>query len=186
MAFLKNPVGLPKRKGMIYRARIWMLLGVGLVGLAVPEAAAQEFGRIGNYEIEGVPYRVFTKIGEPTVQVYVVGQAGAGLYEVGASTDMVRLFTFAGGAVPVDTRTLKREVTVRLYRLQGGTRQVIYEAPALAMLEQPGGTPALQDGDVMVVEAVEEAKNRFTWREAFQIVSTVASLVLLVERFRRL
>ncbi len=167
-------------------ARIWVLVLLGMAGLQGPEARAQEFGRIGDYEIQGVPYVVFAKVGEPTVQVYVVGTAGTGLYEVGASTDLVRLFTFAGGTVPANTRTVRREVTVRVYRLQGGVRQVVYEAPALEMISQPGGTPALQDGDVMVIEAVEEPKQRFTWREGLQILTSAASIVLLIDRLRRL
>lgn len=142
---------------------------------------AQEFGRVGDVEAVGTSYHVFTRPGEATVQVLVLG-AGGGIYEVAADTEIDEFLALMGGVPSFGVRSDKNriEVTIRLYRGQEGARTLIYEAPIEEMLTNPGQYPELRDEDVFVVETVE--KSRIGWRDVLSIFTSVSSLILLVDR----
>lgn len=161
--------------------RIPLTLCVAIILTATP-ALAQEFGRAGDIQTSGTSYHVFTRPGEATMQVELQGTvAQPGLYEVSTGISLGRLLTLAGGA-PFTTPNpdIKRSVTVRVYRQQGGSRTTIYEAPYEEMLQEPSAHPTLQENDIVVVQTTD--RQRFTWRNALSIVGSVAGVLLVVDR----
>ena len=105
----------------------------------------------------------------------------AGVYVVGETTTLTKLLALAGGTGTGDGNERSRvETTVRMLREQGGERVVVYEAEADATLREPRAHPALMDGDMVVVET--EVHSRFNLRDTLGIVSSLATLTLLVLR----
>jgi hypothetical protein len=170
----------------LFLPRILTALGIVLVlsGLHIPDARAQEFGRIADLETN-VAYFYHARPGEPTVQVSVWGTVPRpGIYEVPDTTELDKLLTMAGG-VPLEPRTENQnrpEVTVRLFRPRaGGQRSLLFKAPMDSML---AGTapryPQLGDNDILVVET--ETDRSFTWRDGLTVGSSLISVALLIVR----
>ena len=133
-------------------------------------------------EVAGVPYMRYAKPGETTVQVMVVGAVGApGIYVIGESTRLDELLALSRGLgtgmTPANTT---QKSTVQLYRRQGGERVLIYEASVEDMLREPDTYPELQDDDIFRVDTV--VRQRWTWREGLQVVSSAASLIFVAVR----
>lgn len=152
---------------------------------AVPLAHAQEYGRVEKTESNVNSYFYHVQPGNATVQVQVLGDVGAsGLYEVDQGTDLGQLLALSGGPFSNSRQHLtRRTVTVRLYRHQSPTRELFYEADLEHAMTDTEAYPTLQDGDVLSVEITE--RRRFSWRDGFTIVNTVALLALAAERFSR-
>ena len=148
--------------------------------LALP-AQAQEIGRVGDIETAGTSYHVFARPGEATVQILVLGDGG-GIYKIGAETKLDEFLALIGGAPGFGVRTSqsRTSVTIQLYRVEGGRRTLVYEAPMEQMFTEPGQYPRLQDGDVFVVETKE--RNRIGWRDVLSVVTGISAIVLLVAR----
>jgi len=166
----------------------WWIVSCLLGVVLVPASQAQEtgeFGRINDIVASGTLYHVFARPGDATVQIMVIGaEEGSGIYEVTEGTDLTRLLVLASGLSlqPQDQRT-RREVTIRLYREQGGRRAIIYEAPLVDMLGEPAQTPVLQDGDILQVEIIE--RRRFGWRDGLTVITAVATVTLAIDRVIR-
>lgn len=168
---------------MLHKSVICCLLAAAV---AVSEGRAQEFGRVGDIETRGTSYYVFARPGDATVQVLVMG-LGGGIYEISNGTRLDELLALVGGASDTNigqrTERQVRTTTVRLYRMQGPQRVLIYEAPLQEMLLEPGTYPTLQDEDLFIVETLDET--RFDWRDGLRIVTSAASVLLLIERIVR-
>lgn len=130
---------------------------------------------------QGTAYRVYAQPGEATIEVLVLGDASSGIYVVGATTDLSEMLALIGGAgserTTPDTEVKK---TIRLLRGEGGQRAVVYEARFEELLRDPAAYPALRDGDIFTVET--ETSSRFNLRDTLSIVSSLASVTLLVLR----
>ena len=163
-----------------------MLLLAATMVLMVSPVCAQEFDRLGDITSSGTSYHVFARSGEATVQVLVLGDGGSsGIYEVGEGTDLSELLVLTGGAgLRSPQRGETREVTVRLFRREGGSRTNIYEARLEDMLRSPGTYPQLVDGDLLEVESV--MRQRIKWTEVIRTLASFASLGIALERVIRL
>ncbi len=129
----------------------------------------------------GTSYHIFAQPGEPTVEVFVLGDASSGVYVVGETTNLLQLLALTGaGASVIDDADYVRDATVRLMREQGGTRAVVYERPFESFLAEPASYPQLQNGDIFTVEV--EQRRKIGVREYLQYVSSLASITLLVLR----
>lgn len=130
---------------------------------------------------QGTSYHVFAQPGEATIEVLVLGDASAGIYVVGADTNLSKFLALIGGAGAESTSD-EREVTktVRLLREEAGQRVVVYEAEVEELVRDPSAYPQLQDGDVFSIET--EVSRRFNLRETLSIVSSLSTLTLLVIR----
>ena len=158
------------------------LLLLGAAG-ALP-AQAQEFGRIQDTQTN-TAYFFYAQPGEATVQVALWGVPQPGLYEIPDSTDLGRLLTLAGG-VQMEARREGRKpprITVRLYRPAQSRDEPLVEARAQEILQGEVDAPPLKEDDIVVVETVQPTS--FTWQDGLSIVSTAASLTLLVLRILR-
>lgn len=156
--------------------------------LTAPPVDAQAFGRVEDMQSSVAGYFTHVSSGDPTTQVYVWGSVGApGVYEVSADTDLGKLISLAGG--PADapiTEDVEQTTTVRVYRIAGGDREVIYEAVVDQLVREPGRYPTLQDGDVVELETEIEQTDRFTWRDGVSVITGVAAVVLAIERITSL
>ena len=159
-------------------------LGILIIGfLLAGTTHAQQVGRIGSVQASGVPYRTFAEAGEATIRIYVVGGTGsAGLYEVGENTRFDEFLALAGISPPPVQPQTRQQINVRLYHQEGGERVLVMDQRLEELLRQnPNQYPQLQDGDFLRV--VVQSRNRFTWRDAFQVVRTATSLVTLLRVF---
>ena len=154
-----------------------------LVCSITPLVQAQEFKRFDNINAEGVSYHIFAKQGEATVQILVLGSvASPGVYEIGVGIELDQLLALTGGTTLATSTGSETRVTVRLFREGTGRRDLVYEAPLERMLAEPGLYPPLQDGDVLTVETITIERDRFGWRDALSIVTSLTSIVLLIDR----
>jgi hypothetical protein len=131
----------------------------------------------------GVSYFVFTERGEPTMEVYVVGAARTGIYQVGTGTSLVKLLALAGGVNEESLETDKIIVTasVEVRRRQGDEMQLLYAADPNQLLVEPGRHPVLQSGDLVVLNVeTERLPDRITLRDVLDVTARVASLVSVV------
>ena len=129
----------------------------------------------------GTAYYMFTAPGQQTHRIIVLGAVAPGIYEIGEGTTLSELVALVRGNPTGEVSDqVSREVTVQLYREEGGQRSVIYDADYDDFLRRPAAHPALQDGDVLVVEVVSKQRTRL--RDILQITSSLASLTLLVIR----
>ena len=163
---------------------------MALLFLASVPANAQVF-ELDDFENSGGSYHTFYTPGEATIRVNVVGAIGAaGIWDIGVSVDLGMLVALAGGptaqvaARSEGSSTSFSEGTVKLFRLAGGRRDLIYEAPLDRMLQEPDLYPPLQDGDAVLLETVTTTKNKMTWRDAILIFNTVVSTAVLIDNLR--
>ncbi len=181
-AFAQSVVGKTYRS--MKRSRPFLIICIGtLVCSITPLVQAQEFNRFDNMRAEGTSYHIFAKQGEATIQILVLGKMGSsGIYEVGVGIELDQLLALTGGTIPAASTGSETRVTVRLFREGTGRRDLVYEAPLERMLAEPGLYPPLQDGDVLTVETFTIERDRFGWRDALSIVTSLTSIVLLIDR----
>ena len=138
----------------------------------------------------GVANFYFARPGDFTILVSVWGGARSGRYEVPIGTDVGQLLSLAGGP-GMDVRGFEgptaggrvrdrgTKTTVRLSRLQGEGREIIMELRIEDLLRLKEETIPLQDGDIIMVDSYRA----FNIWDAFGVMGTAASIILLVDRF---
>lgn len=147
------------------------------------EAQAQEVGRLGTITASGVPYFVYAEAGQPTMQIYVVGGGAGGIYEVEADIRFDKFLTLATLS-PGAQGGQRQQITVRLYRTVAGQRQLVLEQDVKELLAaNPSTYPTLQEEDFVNIEI--RTRQRFDWRDGLRILTSVSSLILLVDRLGR-
>lgn len=170
---------------VIARGLLVSVLGCIMGSMMGPTgASAQQVGRMNNITANGVPYFVYAETGEPTIQVYVVGGGAGGIYEVGVGTPFDTFLALAS-IEPGTTGQTQQKVTVRLLRTnEAGERQVILEGQPEELLQaDPETYPRLRDGDFINVEV--STRQRFGWRDGLQILTSLTSIIVLVDRLAR-
>lgn len=124
----------------------------------------------------------YAEPGQPTMEVSVWGAVRIpGRYQVQPDTDLLELMSFAGGPVlQPDRSDADQRVIVTVTRQEGGQRSVLLEKTVPELTSSPEALPALQQGDIVTVNA--EIKNRLQLRDFAVFTSTLASLTLVVLR----
>lgn len=155
---------------------LWFVLSGG-------GALAQDL--TGGMQTQGTSYHVFARPGQNTVQVMVLGSGvQPGLYELGEGTDLSQLVALGGFGPGARQSNNRRSITIELYRDNAaGQRERVYVSDFDDFLQRRTDYPVLQMGDVVRVEIVE--RERFSWRDALQVVTAAASLTLAIERISR-
>ena len=130
-------------------------LALSVGALATPPGAAAQsmLGRAEATTTNADAAFYYVRAGTASVRVQVLGAVRApGLYEVSEGTALGPVLALAGGptlgTTPAGTRS---EATVRLFRPGTDGEEVAFEAP-LERLVGDAATPALRDGDVLLVE----------------------------------
>lgn len=146
-----------------------LLLGGGAFAQGVPAAS-------------GVAVYRYAQPGQPTKDIQVWGAVRSpGVYQVERDADLLTLLTIAGGpAVPSTDDRAVRNVSVRVVRDPGGARTVVLDTTLDALTSDAAPLPALQHGDL--VSLAVETRQRFTWRDALSITTSVAALAVLILR----
>ena len=159
-----------------------LCLFLALLALSVLSTKAQTFGEVEDRQTNVPSYFFHVLPGESTMQVYVWGTVRApGLYVVSEETDLGELLSLAGGPELNAIRNNdRREVTVRLYHIEGATRTVAYEALLEEMVAEPGEYPPLHGGDV--IEVATHDIQGFSWRDILTVAGAAAAVALAVER----
>lgn len=150
------------------------LLLVLLLGVLAPTLRAQ-----GVTTISGVSVFRYAEPGMSTEDIRVWGAVRSpGIYQIEPTTDLLTLLTLAGGPLIAgeDDRTI-REVDVRVIREPEGVREIVLDLPLDDLLSTDAQLPDLQDGDLVSLRA--RSQQRFTWRDALSIATTVGTAVLL-------
>lgn len=130
----------------------------------------------------GVAVFRYAEPGEPTKAVQLWGAVRSpGIYELERDADLLLLLTLAGGPAVAaeDDRTI-RSVRVRVIRDPSGARTVVLDTDLNALTADAAPLPALHDGDLVTLTA--EMRQRFTWRDALSITTSIASLAVLLLR----
>lgn len=145
-------------------------------------AAAQPSVSAAGVEQTNTAYYSFLRTGEVPMEVFVLGEVHApGVYAVGLGTDLDHLLALAGGvAYSSQQEDIERDVSVRLYHVAGSTRTLAYEQSLDHVLAGSPALPAIEDGDVVVVD-VEQRSGWLTFDTAIQVFSALATLVLLID-----
>jgi hypothetical protein len=168
---------------MAYLIRITLLSAVLLLGPVNPEQAQAQFSGLQS---EGTNYYTFARAGENTIQLLMIGDTNRdGIYEIGEGTDLAEFIAVSGGVGEgVRSGRERRTVRIRLIRdTQEGRREVVYEADLSDFLMRDTAYPTLESGDIVRVEV--ERNERLGVREILQVVSTLTTIGLLIERIAR-
>ncbi|AXJ01739.1 hypothetical protein CYPRO_2497 [Cyclonatronum proteinivorum] len=178
--------------------RTALILSLSLFLFFAQQADAQTMGRQGSsltqlYSVsEQMPNHFrFVRTGEPSITVVVIGSVvRPGTYEVREGTDMNELMLYTGGpaAIGARTRRITPDVNFFLSRtMEGEGRRIIFETTFEAYTTEFVDFPVMQDFDVVIVET--DPVPTQLWREILsltsQILSIIASIAVIVWRFRR-
>jgi hypothetical protein len=177
-----------------YPVRNYVLLvaGILLFALSTNIVEGQTFDRADTFSpgIYGssVANYYFARPGDFTILVSVWGAVGrSGRYEIPVGSDIGDLLSLAGGpgadvrgviGADVYARRGAGTTTVRLSRLQGQGREIIMELRIEDLLRLREDTVPLQEGDVIMIDTIR----RFNIWDLFTLISTSASLILLLDR----
>lgn len=157
------------------------LLSVPLMIVLASAPVVAQSPRPTDVIAQGTSYFIFASPGEATIELLVLGNTASGIYVVGETTTFIELIALAGGlGAGEGDGSVRVERTVRLLRQQGGQSVAVYEADAEQLLKETSAHPVLMEGDILTVET--ETKNRFSLRDTLTIVSSLASVTLLVLR----
>lgn len=154
---------------------VWLIGGMLLVGSSVVQAQIPE--TTGNVAV----FR-HADPGVPTMAISVWGAVRAtGRYEVERDTDLLQLLTLAGGpALAAQQSGREQHLTIQISRGAPGQRTVVYEARLRELAGSRTTYPALQDGDIVLVE--EHSRTRFDWRDVLRVVSSAGTVALVILR----
>ena len=165
---------------MVMRTTVLLLTTIVLFG--VSSASAQDPTNLNRSRLNTAAYYNYSEQGDVTILVHVWGALRyPGLYEVPHGTRLSVLFSLAGGPqIGERSKRSKRTVDVKLVRVLGGERGVIYETSMENQIIVTNEDPVLQSGDVLSVESV--IRQGISWRDVFPVVAAVASLALAIDR----
>lgn len=133
-------------------------------------------------QLNSAAFYGFAESGDVTIQVHVWGAVSfPGLYEVPRDTKLSTLISLGGGPLMGERiNRARRHMTVKLYRFNGVDHEVIFESATENKILELQDDPILMPNDILSFESV--VSQRFSWRDIFSVVSTAATLVLLIDR----
>lgn len=130
----------------------------------------------------GVAVFRYANPGQPTMDIRVWGAVRSpGVYQVERDADLLDVLTLAGGpAIPSEDDRSVRSVNVEILRETAGTRAVVVATTLAALTALDTPLPDLQDGDLVSLSV--QTRQRFTWRDALSVTTSVAALAVLILR----
>ncbi len=96
------------------------------------------------------------------------------------TTRLDELFAMTGGSQQRESPEISSEVDVKLFREDGGKRQLVYQDLLESMLTEPGRYPPLAEGDVLIID--QHLRRKFGWREGLSVLTAVGTFALVVDR----
>jgi hypothetical protein len=138
----------------------------------------------GNATMNNPTVKEYGRSGYQKITVYVWGNADTGVWRVEQGTDLLEFVSVVSRLQLVDDDPRERKIeTLRIYRDQAQDETPFFEQRVETLFSKRGDYPALQDGDILVLET--KTKSRFTWRDVAQVTGTIAAVVntyLLLDR----
>ena len=132
-------------------------------------------------------YYKFADPTDITIDLKVWGAVShPGLYEVRQGMRLSTLLSLAGGPQGAERTTgTSRILTIRLWRPQpsGGPYEAIFETQMEDEIVVLNDDPVLLSGDVIVVDEV--VKQLFNWRDGLSILTSVGTLILIIDNLTR-
>ena len=124
--------------------------------------------------------------GYPRMTIYVWGNADNGVWNVEKGTDLLEFVSVISRTRMSENSPDRRRIEkLSLYRDQRpGHGEPFYETDVKAMFAARDSYPALQEGDILVLET--QTRSRFTWRDIARVTGTIAALVNTYLLFDRL
>lgn len=169
----------------VHRLRRLVLLAGCLASLFLAAPAwAQGYGRVEETKTNMGTYHHFTRIGTPTVQVNVLGAVQAtGIYELSEGSRLKQLLALTGGpSLGPRQKVNTRHVTIRIFKAGTGSSTPDYTGTLDQVITaRPEADPLLGDGDTVMIDVIE--RQGFSWRDSISMISVLASVGLILERF---
>ena len=130
----------------------------------------------------GVAVYRYANPGQPTMEISVWGAVRSpGVYQVERNVDLIDVLTLAGGpAIPSEDDRTVQKVNVEILRDAGAGRIPVLATTLSALTVRDTPLPDLQDGDLVSLTA--QTRQRFTWRDALSVTTSVAALAILILR----
>ena len=152
---------------------VWLLVA----GFAGTSAQAQ----IPDVASSGAYYR-FAESADNTMEIKVWGAVtNPGFYEVREGLNLSTVLSLAGGPkAAVRVRSTSSTFRVQLYRLRQDRYQLFTETIMENEITTLSQDPVLTSGDLILTE--EQARQRFGWRDGVSLLSTLGTLVLLIDQ----
>lgn len=124
----------------------------------------------------------YSEPGDVTIKVHVWGSVRfPGLYEIPRGTKLSELISLSGGPnIGERAKKSTRTVDLKLHRVDGNDRLVIFQMLMENEVVVTSEDPVLLTDDVLSYEAV--LRQGFQWRDVFPIVSMVGTIVLIADR----
>jgi len=165
-----------------WRLLVVLCLAAGLAPVTLAQATddGARFGAVEDRQTNAPGYYFHVLPGEATKEIAVWGTVRQpGTYVVGAAASLGDVLSLAGGPLitPLQDRT-ERTVTVRVFRFDGASRGLAYEAPLEQMVREPAAHPALRSGDIVEVET-RETRGR-DYRDTLAIVGSLGTLAVVI------
>ncbi|MEL6615169.1 MAG: hypothetical protein AAFQ43_05500 [Bacteroidota bacterium] len=167
-------------------ARGLSALALAVVFALPASAQTPSVGYVGEVPTNSPNHFYYAQPGEIPTRVSVWGTVRApGTYFVRPGVDLAEVLSLAGGPL-LNPRSedIDRDVTIRVYRMEGDQRILSYEEKLIDMIAEPGAYPALQNEDVVEVETVED--RRWTFRDTVTVIGAAATSIVALERLYNL
>ena len=158
----------------------YLFLVLLMIGLAGGTVQAQTLDDLRG---STAAYYRFANPDDIAIEVKVWGSLQyPGFYEVPQGTRLSTLLTLAGGPLAVRDAQTRQVLTIRLWRPQpnGEPHQTISETRMEDEIFALNEDPVLFSGDIVVAD--ELVKQRFGWRDGLSILTSVGTLILIIER----
>lgn len=161
-----------------------VLLGAAL--LLPTGAATAQAQQVPQSTLLTPNVKEYGRPGYPVMTVYVWGNADTGVWSVEEGTDLLEFLSVIS-RVQFGERNPDRRATelLRLYRDGGPGDEPLFEAQIQDLFSQRNQYPALQEGDILVLET--KVKTRFTWRDVGRVVGVAGTFFntwLILDRIR--
>ena len=118
--------------------------------------------------------------------VYVWGNADTGVWSVEEGTDLLEFLSVISRMRFGEQNPERRATEVlRLYRDGRPGDDPFFEAPIQELFARADQYPALQEGDILVLET--NVRTRFTWRDVGRVVGVAGTFFntwLILDRIR--
>jgi protein involved in polysaccharide export with SLBB domain len=151
-----------------------ILIASAISAIASPEARAQLTGEPRS-GVSAANYYYVSKPGELTMELNIWGFVKTpGRYEVPASTDLIKLISYAGG--PTENAKLDKVSITRIMKTDRGTTFAEYSLNLRDMAHLSPSSLKLYPGDTVFID--ETAWSSF--RDIFTVASTVAIITTAI------
>jgi len=160
--------------------KAFLLIMMLFLVVSVANAQASELDRS---RLNTAAFYNYSEAGDVTIKVHVWGAVKyPGLYEIPRNSQLSELISLAGGpSFGEKTKRSTRKVVLKLHRNDNGTRSVFFQTMMENQLVVEDADPLLLEGDVLSFES--ETRQGIGWRDIFPVVSMVATLLIVVDRF---